>query len=625
MGLYDAYPYTNVHELNLQWLLKKLKTLELKEEDLEKLVAQFSSAFSIFGFSTVAEMKSSDLLINGSFALTLGFNVQYDKGGALYKIRSRTAYDVPDDIMLIVLDNADLVAELVNTGENNVKVFNDDLRLAIANSDVLYLNAETYAMTVDSTISKSDIKIIGDSSIINTTSNVATIFSLNHAVIEGVEFVENNVDNYTKNVLFTGSDLHFMNCSFESTTTFKGTVSDLSFENCIFNSWYREIHHPNGVLKNLKVVDCEFSRNQNYSTPYQGDTRILIYDYAGVNDPFSETFFGYTGQNIIIKNNKFAPGNKRQIHVFNVNNVEICNNVFNASNLDSSQVGGSDDLVSIDFVNYFEITNNYFGHSGENDLDLLSARYGEVSNNIFEKPYDYYIIDINYSDYIRSFGQSLTDITLQKPADINIYNNKIIDSTTYTFNIAPCDSIHIYENDITSSAGQIIVLFNDFGLHTPSDPSGCTVSNIDIGANNVRTQLGDYGRIAVRTNYEYVIDMDSGHLSPDICWVETQTVTANNMVYCSPKFPCMHGEAGKLTVSGIFRSVTPSLTTWDSYNSKSVRRGIDFISNRYNSTAYNTLFYPGDILDKYPITYTPSPEGNWDNTETSGSIVFKSW
>lgn len=625
MAIYDNLPYTNFHELNLRWLLKKLKELEFKEENIEKIIEQFTGSYSVIAFKTVSDMISSDLLMNGSYALTLGFNTLNDKGSALYMIRNRTAYDVPDNITLIVLDNADLVAELFNTGVNNVKVFNDDLKLALANSEVLYLNNATYDVTVNSTLTKSDIKIIGNNSVIQTTSDVSTIFNLHHAHVEGVQFVETAVDNYTKNVLFTGTDLFFKNCSFESTVTFKGTVEDLTFEDCIFNSWYREIHHPNGILKNLKVTGCEFTRNQNYSTPYQGDSRILIYDYAGVNDPFSETFFGYTGHDIIITNNKFAPCNKRQIHVFNVNNVEICNNVFNASNLDSSQVGGSDDLVSLDFVNYFEISNNYFGHSGENDLDLLSVRNGEVSNNVFEKPYDYYIIDINYSDYIRTFGQSLTDITLQKSADINICNNKIIDSAANTFNIAPCDSVHIYENDITNSAGQIIILFNDFGLHTPSDPSGCTISNIDIGANNVRTQLGDYGRIAVRTNYEYVIDINSGHLSPDICWVETQTVTANTMVYCSPRFPCMHGEAGKLTASGIFRSVTPSLTTWDSANSKSVRRGIDFISNRYNSTAYNTLFYPGDILDKWPTTYVPSPEGNWDNTQTSGSIVLKSW
>lgn len=623
MAIYDNLPYTNFHELNLRWLLKKLKQLELKEEDLEKLVAQFSSAFSIFGFNTVAEMKSSDLLINGSYALTLGFNTLNDKGSALYMIRNRTAYDVPDDITIIVLDNADLVAELVNAGVNNVKVFNDDLKLALANSEVLYLNNATYYVTVNSTIAKSDIKIIGNNSVIQTTSDVSTIFNLHHAHVEGVQFVETAVDNYTKNVLFTGTDLVFKNCSFESTITFKGTVEDLTFEDCTFNSWYREIDQPNGTLKNLKVIDCDFIRNQNYSTPYQGNNRIVIYNYNGVNDPLSEAVFNYTGDNVIIRNNKFAPCNVRQIHLFNCTNVVITYNEFNTNNLDNSQVGGSDDLVSIDFVTHFEISNNYFGPSGENELDILSCRYGTIKDNVLAKCVDQFEIDLNWSDFVRTFGENFVNRNYLKNQDIMIENNTM-SSYTYTINVTPCDNIHIYNNNIVNEVSTRILLFSDFGTLATTDPSGLTISNLDVGPNNVKTSLGNFGTATVRTGYNHVINNDSGHLSPDICCYETKTVNAAETVYCTPNFPCKHGEAGKLiALDGSFRSVTPSIVRWT--GSQSVRRGVDFVGNRYNTPYWNSLFYTGDYLDNYPMGRVFETNGSYDGTQTSGEIAFKSW
>lgn len=40
MPLIDKYPYTNFHELNLDWLLKRIKELETKVAQLEARVKE---------------------------------------------------------------------------------------------------------------------------------------------------------------------------------------------------------------------------------------------------------------------------------------------------------------------------------------------------------------------------------------------------------------------------------------------------------------------------------------------------------------------------------------------------------------------------------------------------------
>lgn len=35
MGLFDQFPYTNFHDLNLDWMIEKIKELEARIEALE--------------------------------------------------------------------------------------------------------------------------------------------------------------------------------------------------------------------------------------------------------------------------------------------------------------------------------------------------------------------------------------------------------------------------------------------------------------------------------------------------------------------------------------------------------------------------------------------------------------
>lgn len=609
--------------LNVQEEINNKLDEMAEQGQLTDIIAQYLGLAGVLAYDTVGDMKLAQNLTNGSICKTLGYNTLNDKGGASYKIRTITNEDIVDEKLIIALYDEDLVAELINTGSNNIKVFDDDIITGVKNSNILVLNDETYNVTVTETIEIENIEIIGNSSKIYTSSNVTNIFDLTNAKISNVEFKESNISDNSKNIMFTGKNIKLENCYIESTIGYEGQIENVEFYNCEFKNYYREIVQLHGTLNNLKVINCKFTRNQNYSSPYQANNRIYIYNHENNTDALDETILELHGNGVTIKGCTFANCNVRQIHIFNCYNVIIEDNIFNASGDNQSVVGGSDDLVSVDFVNYFKINNNYFGNSGENEIDLLSSCYGEVKNNVLEKSYDQYEINIDWSDYVRAYGEDLSDKTLLKCKDIVISNNTIT-SNTYTIFLSPSKNIHIHDNNIVNEEGTTIILFSDFGTLTPETKSNLTIDNLDIGNNNVTTSLGNFGKASVRTNYNYVITKDSGHLSKDICCYETQTVNANTMIYCTPNFPCKNGEAGKLVeLDNSFRSVTPSLVRWQ--NSQSTRRGIDFIGNRYNNIYWGTMFYTGDYLDKYPLGQAGDANGSYDGTETTGTIAFKSW
>ena len=89
---------------------------------LQEIIADYLNAQALWCFATVAEMKASTNLIDGSSARTLGYYAIDDGGKALYRVRTVTNDDVVDEGSIIALSDDHLVAELV-TDEANVKQF----------------------------------------------------------------------------------------------------------------------------------------------------------------------------------------------------------------------------------------------------------------------------------------------------------------------------------------------------------------------------------------------------------------------------------------------------------------------------------------------------------------------
>lgn len=91
--------------------------------ELSQIIDTYLNAGTVHGFDTVADMKASSILGDGSHAKTLGYYAKNDLGEATYKIRSKTVADTPDEMTLIAMQDNTLVAELMLSEEMNVRQF----------------------------------------------------------------------------------------------------------------------------------------------------------------------------------------------------------------------------------------------------------------------------------------------------------------------------------------------------------------------------------------------------------------------------------------------------------------------------------------------------------------------
>lgn len=162
MAVFENFPYTNFHELNLDWIIAKVKeyvqkteaaeisyqalksyvenyfdNLDVQEEidnkldemlqngELASLIAQFLSTESLLVFNTIADLVAATNLVNGVSVMTLGNTVYNDGETNLYKVRTLTSSDVIDGVNIIALTNyptliAEKLTKTVDTGKKYV-------------------------------------------------------------------------------------------------------------------------------------------------------------------------------------------------------------------------------------------------------------------------------------------------------------------------------------------------------------------------------------------------------------------------------------------------------------------------------------------------------------------------
>lgn len=127
MGIFRQFPYSNFHELNLDWLLNSMK--ELKSEwgkflvnwgkevsaEVDKWLTEHPEATTTVDFriatkvfDTVADMQDDTTLEIGDNVRTNGYYALNDDGGAIYQVSDTSEY-----IGSVLLDNG-LYANLVD-------------------------------------------------------------------------------------------------------------------------------------------------------------------------------------------------------------------------------------------------------------------------------------------------------------------------------------------------------------------------------------------------------------------------------------------------------------------------------------------------------------------------------
>ena len=94
----------------------------VEDGTLQEIIDNYLKTTAEWCFNSVADMKASINLGNGSFAKTLGYYSAGDEGGATYKIKNKGSITPNEQNYIAIGDN--LVAEIVlNTDKINVKQF----------------------------------------------------------------------------------------------------------------------------------------------------------------------------------------------------------------------------------------------------------------------------------------------------------------------------------------------------------------------------------------------------------------------------------------------------------------------------------------------------------------------
>lgn len=120
-----GYIFGLVENIDLQEQVNNKLDAMAEDGTLQEIISEYLNSTAVFGFDTVADMKSATNLIDGSFACTLGYHAKNDGGGALYKIRTITNDDVVDEATIVAMNDSqnNLIAELVLDVEPNVNQF----------------------------------------------------------------------------------------------------------------------------------------------------------------------------------------------------------------------------------------------------------------------------------------------------------------------------------------------------------------------------------------------------------------------------------------------------------------------------------------------------------------------
>jgi hypothetical protein len=280
--------------------------------ELEEIIAEYLNAKVIFAFDNVEDMKQSSILVNGTYAKTLGYTTKNDGGGATYKIRNIATSDVIDEGLIIVI-NEDLIAELIIDNYVTPEMFG-----AIGDNSTDDTNAFIKAIN-------SNIKIIGSPNKIYKLNT--TIETSNNIDINNCNFTSDSHESETdiKFIFITSSNnVKFNNCSFESTIDQIPVINQINGSTDGLASNVSVLRASNGCV----IENCTFTRI--YGPNIRGGKASIT------NCIFNEVEMGMyinTDENTIVENCRFIMNrlvNSQYYHALYVSKSKefIGNNLF---------------------------------------------------------------------------------------------------------------------------------------------------------------------------------------------------------------------------------------------------------------------------------------------------------
>lgn len=282
MGLFEQFPYTNFHEMNLDWILNIVKEIAGKVESLDSDIDQaiidainsgefdsiidqvlFNEKLSVY--DTFADIPTTDLQ-TGDIVMTRGFYAKGDGGEALYQVApgsfpSNGVYDFR------------VIGDFIRARQCGI--FGDGLSDNAAELTTLMttykhidLEGKTYAVSTSIPI-RSDRIIYGAGAIITTPVGSSNSMFGNAG---------------QKNIII--KDIQFIGCTNPGGTYYAITLTscdNLIIENCKFSAGYGYMVRLSGST-NCTVKNCSFENINGVS----GNPGGCIYIQGGSNFTFDD-------------------------------------------------------------------------------------------------------------------------------------------------------------------------------------------------------------------------------------------------------------------------------------------------------------------------------------------------
>ena len=424
---------------------------------LTDIIAQYLGLAGMITFDTVADMKLAENLVNGSKCQTLGYYNISDGGNALYKIRTKTISDTPDDAFIIELNDNTLVAELVYFDTVNVRTIGvkgdgetdetlliqkafDSVATTIYFPEGIYLiKVDRVTCTLTDTTDNSKCAIL--------INNNKKIIKGNNAILKSIHTTESS-----------GYDLYAISSNYP-----------LEVYNITFNGQYNDLSYTYGLQLNTsynKVNNCKFTNLGGSGIVLNGTSVNNIN-----NNMISECEFNNCGNSIFcawVNKSSFT-----NLKFYNVSegidfdkkssNIVISDLVANEYRGD-----GADSLIEINGCSDFAISNI----SCKNFIDgiIINGKIITTENLELTTISENITIDNCIFDTINGygivFGNVLADI--QECVNINMNNIQVIKATISAFHLRG-DNIKL-----TNSTAE---LCNHYGILLDSKANSIYIDN----------------------------------------------------------------------------------------------------------------------------------------------------
>lgn len=240
---------------------------------LQEIITTYIQSNVSWTFDSVADMKASTNLTDGSFAKTLGYYAVNDGGASQYKIRTKTAGDTPNDGDLIAIGDS-LVAELVIKG--NVICVNQ----FGANGDGTTDDTAALQLALQYA-SANKVKLLLNQNSTYIVSNRVYLNSNTHIDLNGSTIQSVGDDAYFKPVStsvltsgYTGiTNITIENGTFKNKITFVFFHStNITVKNVLFDNAFKRSHlFDLGGCKNVKFINCEVYGNNDITDTYSNE------------------------------------------------------------------------------------------------------------------------------------------------------------------------------------------------------------------------------------------------------------------------------------------------------------------------------------------------------------------